>query len=123
MSEETTRTPAAENALNALRELRKMIRDHKKTQRRMAAFEKAPMPKGSVNWDGVTQVYTGRIGSCVCGCSGKHYKPTEAKFNSVKSRIIKHIENGGYLEIKMPGTLLSMHIGKRLYIAYFDRRD
>lgn len=91
-----------------------------------------------IKLENVASVYSGIDGRCCCGCSGKHtYASAHQKWGSknrgykvendqVNDRTVKMVVNkiekaiaaGGKPYKHNPEELVSITVGKRLYIAY-----
>ena len=68
----------------------------------------------------VVSVYSGRDGSCCCGCSGKHW--TKDKDDRQVSRVVNLMnKNISLVEMNAPrNDHAFVVLGKRIYIAYFE---
>jgi acyl-CoA hydrolase len=64
----------------------------------------------------VTSVYSGKDGKCCCGCSGKHY---EASSEKMVRKVVKLI-NSDLDRAEQGSNDVSLVVGDRIYIAYFD---
>lgn len=68
----------------------------------------------------IERVYSGKAGSCCCGCSGKYYEAAESKTMTTKvaKLINKHIVGA---DIDEGGEYIAVELGQRLYVAYLKQ--
>lgn len=83
----------------------------------------------------IMEVYSGKVGRCCCGCSGKYYFNSEFIKEASKARgyevepdeindkmvrkVIKLINQADESSLDKNETYVSIEIGERLYIAYY----
>lgn len=72
-----------------------------------------------ISIENVKQVYSGKDGKCCCGCSGTHSTDDKQKTRIVN--ILNKAAKAGNLMDTVDDTYAATVIGKRLYVAYFNR--